>query len=102
MKSLQPSELIRRPSPSLHPAAALASLPLSGSQEYAVRGISIHDDAGVLGVKLEGEIIASGFGNIQANFERILERLGQSPLRPLGAEPDRRDVRRRHEATREG
>lgn len=70
---------IRKQSPALSPAAALTSLPVSGSPEYVVKAISIREDAKALGIKIEGEILASGFGTAQAGFERICQRIGQTP-----------------------
>jgi len=74
-----PQEIARANGPSLHPASALASLNLAGSREYALKGISLQQGTGFLGVHIEGIIDASGFGNIQAVFEGITDRLARSP-----------------------
>jgi hypothetical protein len=75
----KPLEIIRKHSSSLNPAVALAALKLPGAREYAIAGISIQEGAEFLEVRIEGTIDASGFSNVQATFEWIIEQLGKIP-----------------------
>ena len=74
-----PSEIARKQSRSPHPAEALASLKLSGSKEYVVKSLTVHEEADFSAVQIEGEINGEGFGNLQAAFERMVEQLAAIP-----------------------
>jgi formyltetrahydrofolate synthetase len=75
----KPLEIMNKQRTSLHPAAALASLTLPGSQEYSIKSISVQEGAGFLAVQIEGIIDSNGFSNIQATFELAIEQIGKIP-----------------------
>jgi hypothetical protein len=75
----KPLEIIRKHSPTLHPAAALAALSLPGAPEYTIKGIAIQSGSEFLSVQIDGDISVSGFSNIQATFEWLIEQVGKIP-----------------------
>jgi hypothetical protein len=75
----KPLEILNKQRTSLHPATALASLTLPGSQEYSIKSISVQEGAGFLTVQIEGIIDSNGFSNIQATFEQVIEQIGKIP-----------------------
>ncbi|MEI6209350.1 MAG: hypothetical protein WCP20_21430 [Desulfuromonadales bacterium] len=75
----KPLEILNKQRTSLHPAAALASLTLPSSQDYSIKGISVQTAEGYLALQIDGDIDSSGFSNIQATFEWIIEQLGKIP-----------------------
>ena len=74
-----PLEIVQKQSRSLHPAAALACLQLSASNEYLLKGVSAREEAGTLKIQIAGEVNASGFANVQESFERITRQVSGIP-----------------------
>ncbi len=60
-------------------ATAIASLSRLDSQEFSINGLSIQDQEGFMNVRIDGDINVSGFSNVQAVFEMIIERLSKLP-----------------------
>ena len=75
----KPLEILNKQRTSPHPAAALAALVLPSSQEFSIKGISIRHVEGYLTVQIDGSIDASGFSNVQATFEWVIEQVGKIP-----------------------
>lgn len=72
----QPIEYLNRINTSVNPGAALASLTLSGAKEYTIKGISLQKGEGFIGVRFEGEIVSSGYGETQAIYEGLMKQVG--------------------------
>jgi hypothetical protein len=75
----KPLEIIRKNSPALQPAAALAAFKMPPAPEYSIKGVAVQSGAEFLPVQIDGDISVSGFSNIQATFEWIVEQFGKIP-----------------------
>ncbi|MBI2353988.1 MAG: hypothetical protein HYV06_02975 [Deltaproteobacteria bacterium] len=75
----RPIEYLNKFSTTVNHGTALASLTLAGSKEYSIRGLSLQKGEGFIGVRIEGDIASSSYGETQAIYEGVQERVRKIP-----------------------
>lgn len=75
----RPIEYLNKISTALNPGTALASLTLTGSNDYSIKGISLQKGEGFIGVRIEGYIASSGYSETQTIYEGVVERVRKIP-----------------------
>lgn len=75
----QPLEFVNKHNLSPNPAMSLAAFNLPEAQDREIKSVIAQSADGAVSVKVSGKIIATGYGNTQAAFEKLVAQIAKLP-----------------------